>query len=443
MSTLAAYRVATCVGKPLIRLYLAQRRVWGKEDSDRFGERLGFPGTERPFGPLIWMHGASVGEALSLLPLIDGILARWPEPAVLVTTGTVTSARLLARRLPPRAFHQFVPVDCLTYVRRFLDHWRPDLVIWAESEFWPNILSETARRDIPKVLIQGRISTRSCARWRRCPDLIRGLLRGFELSLGQTEIDTARLRELGAPRVKYVGNLKYAAAPLPVDAGELAAVGQIMAGRRGWLAASTHSGEELIAAQVHQRLQTWAPDILTIVVPRHPERGAAIAQELGAQGVAVARRSIGEAITVETDLYVADTIGELGLFYRLAPVAFIGKSLRSGGGQNPLEAAQLGCAILFGPQMDNFDAVARLLLEADAAVQVEDAADLAVAVARLLNDESARARQAAAAKAVAAEHASVVDTLVCAVQPFIERALGSGKAEAGHQADGSGTRASA
>ncbi|MCP5367020.1 MAG: 3-deoxy-D-manno-octulosonic acid transferase [Hyphomicrobiales bacterium] len=416
---LQVYRAATALGGPLIRLYLARRRARGKEDAARFGERLGHPGRPRPPGPLVWLHGASVGESLSLLPLVQRLRRDLPGAAALVTTGTVTSARLMAERLPEGAFHQYVPVDRAAWVRTFLDHWRPDLILWSESEFWPNLLCEPAARGIPMVLVNGRVSDRALATWRRHRGLIRHLLAGFALCLGQSPRDAERLRELGAPRVDCLGNLKQAAAPLPVDAADLAALDAALDGRPRWLAASTHAGEEALAGRVHRALAGRHPGLLTMVVPRHPDRGAAVAADLRRQGLAVARRGGGEAPAADTDVLLADTLGELGLFYRLGGVAFVGKSLLAEGGQNPLEPAQLGCAVLYGPHMGNFTDTVAGLEAAGAAQAVADEAALAAAVDRLLADPAERARRAAAGAAFATARSAVLDDVMAALEPFL------------------------
>ncbi len=420
MTLLGLYRAVGDVGGPLIRLYLANRRARGKEDAARFGERLGRPGRPRPSGPLVWAHAASVGESLSLLPLIDRLRADRPDRAVLVTTGTLTSARLMAERLPAGALHQYVPADRRPWVRRFLDHWRPDAALWVESEIWPMLVTETALRGIPMVLINGRISERSLKGWQRHPVTIARLLGAFGLCLAQTDDDARRLRVLGAGNVACVGNLKTAAPPLPADPTALADLEQRLAGRPLWLAASTHAGEEAIAGRVHRRLKAGRPDLLTLVAPRHPPRGPAVAAELASLGLGVAVRSRGDRIDAATDIYLADTMGELGLFYRLAPLVFVGKTLAGAGGQNPLEPAHLDCAILFGPAMDNFAEMAARLTSAGAAAVVADEAALADAVARLLTDAPAREAMAGAARAVAQAEAGVLDAVVEAIRPFID-----------------------
>jgi 3-deoxy-D-manno-octulosonic-acid transferase len=434
---LGLYRAGTVLLAPFARLHLARRRARGKEDRQRFAERLGRAGRARPEGRLVWVHGASVGESLSVLPLVAQILeratrpdrgalfdARGDSPArpthVLVTTGTVTSARLMGERLAAGAFHQYAPIDLPGPVRAFLDHWRPDLALWVESEFWPNLLSETHARRIPAALIQGRVSDRSFAGWRWAPGLIGALLGGFSVCLGQSAEDARRLGRLGARNPLYAGNLKFAAAPLPADATELARLRAAIGERAVWFAASTHPGEEAIAAGVHRALVKRHPSLLTVIAPRHPERGAAVAGELSREGFACARRGAGEMPEPGTEIYVADTLGELGLFYRLARAAFVGKSLAGEGGQNPLEAAKLGCPVLFGPRMTNFAEIAERLKSAGAAIEVADADNLAAALDRLLGDKDAHARMARAGEAVASAESGALDSIVAALRPVLE-----------------------
>ena len=415
------YRLVTIAGGPLIGWYLRRRMARGKEDPIRFAERLGHPGKPRPAGPLVWLHAASVGEAQSLLPLIELLDAKAPL-TVLVTTGTVTSARLLAERLPPTAIHQFVPVDRPAAVTGFLDHWRPDLALWAESDFWPNLLAETRRRGIDLVLVQGRISPRSFASWRRVPRFIRRVLANFTLCLAQTDEDARRLTRLGAHEVRCLGNLKLAVPPLPCDPARLERGMTILEGRPRWLASSTHPGEEAIAGRVHQALATSHPGLLTMVAPRHPNRGPAVAEELTALGLNVALRSRGDIPDAATDIYVADTMGELGLFYRLAPIVFVGKSLAAEGGQNPFEPARLGAAVLFGPRMSNFPDMAPPMVAAKAAIQVADEAELTGALDRLLADPAMTTRLGAAALSWAESEAGALEKVAAALGPFLAAA---------------------
>jgi 3-deoxy-D-manno-octulosonic-acid transferase len=417
------YRLLTTAASPLILAMLARRRARGKEDRARQGERLGIARRRRPDGPLVWLHGASVGESISALPLINRILEVRPDLNILVTTGTVTSARLMEERLPKGAFHQYVPVDRAAWVARFLDHWRPNLALWMESELWPNLVRETQRRGVPMALINGRMSKRSLRGWRHFSGLVRSLLRGFDICLVQSQADGARYVVLGARNVECPGNLKFAAAPLPADDDELARVWDRVGDRPLWLAASTHAGEETIVAQAHQRLMSRHPGLLTVIAPRHMTRGAEIAAELEAIGLTVARRGAGDEIEANTDIYIADTMGELGLLYRLAGVVFVGGSLVPRGGQNLLEPAQLDCAVVHGPYTENFHEIVTALDAAAASEEVRDARTLADTVDRLLADPVLRQRRAAAAREVALGQRDVLDNVMAALAPYLATLL--------------------
>lgn len=417
---LALYRLATDLGAPVIATYLNRRMTNGKEDPLRFTERQGIAGIPRPTGKLIWMHGASVGESLSMLPVVEAILKRPDAPIVLVTTGTVTSARLMGERLPKAAIHQFIPVDRLVYVTKFLDHWRPDLVLWWESELWPNLVTETCARHIPMLLVNARMSPPSFQKWRRWPGFARALLGNFDAVFAQTDSDAARYRELGAHNVERLGNLKFAVPPLPCDEGTLAEIRTRTGLRPIWLAASTHSGEEDIAWDVHKRLRKQHRDLLTIIVPRHPDRGPDIAQSLRGDGANIAIRSNSEPVTPETDIYLADTLGELGLFFRLAPIVFMGKSLVPEGGQNPIEPARLGAAVITGPHFWNFDEVMKSMASDGGLEIVNDIDGLYDAVASDLRDPSRAQKRAQAALAYAERESQVLDVFLTRIDPLIE-----------------------
>ncbi|MDX7953692.1 3-deoxy-D-manno-octulosonic acid transferase, partial [Lichenihabitans sp. Uapishka_5] len=380
------YRVATALLERGAPAFLRWRLRHGKEDAARLPERLGHAALSRPTGPLVWLHGASVGEALALLPLIERL--RTAELAVLLTTGTLSSAAVMAVRLPAGALHQFVPLDGPAAARRFLDHWRPDLVLFAESELWPNLLGAARQRGIPVALVNARMSTRSFGRWRRVPALARSLLGSLTTVLAQSEADAERYRGLGAAAVLTVGNLKYDAAPPPADPDALRILRAAVGERSVWVAASTQPGEDLACLAVHAALKAHRPDLLLVLVPRHVGRATAIEAEAARLGLAAAVRSRMEPVTATTDVHVADTMGELGLFYRLGAPVFMGKSLgpEGGGGQNPIEPANLGNAVLHGPAIGNFRDVYAGLDAAGGARPVADAAALSTALEALLND---------------------------------------------------------
>jgi 3-deoxy-D-manno-octulosonic-acid transferase len=422
---LGLYRLVGHAGRPLIRGHMRRRAERGREDARRLGERFGIAGLERPEGPLVWCHGASVGESLSALPLIGQVRDAWPELNLLVTTGTVTSAELLTERLPEGVIHQYVPIDLPTEVRRFLDHWRPDLGLLIESELWPNLLTEAHERAVELILVNGRMSKATFKSWSRLSPLIRRLLAPFSLTLAQTPEDQRYFRDLGAQNSQCLGNLKFAAPPLVADSQELAALTESLGKRPRWLAASTHPGEDELAGEVHARLAERHPGLLTLIVPRHPDRGPDIAQSLGNQGLTVALRSAGEAPSERTEVYVADTIGELGLWYRLADVVFVGGSLVTHGGQNLLEPAAQGCAILCGPHTTNFARIAEDMAAAGALRRVGDVAELASNVERLLDDAALRRPMGEAAAAYATTQTEVLDRVFAALGPALSRAAGT------------------
>lgn len=417
---LGLYRGAATLAAPAVRVVLARRQRRGREDPDRIAERRGVASLARPDGRLIWLHAASIGEAISSLSLIERIAAERPELTLLVTTGTVTSAAIMKSRLPAGALHQYAPVDVPAWVERFLDHWRPDLALWMESEFWPAALMAMQRRCVPVVLVNARVSDRSFRGWRRAPGAIASLLGCFALCLAQSPTDGERLTALGAGTVEVPGNLKFSAAALPADAAALETLRAAVGARPVWLAANTHPGEDEAVAAAHRAVAEAVPDLLTVIVPRHPARGPDIERMLRDRGFRVARRAAGNDIAADTEIYLADTVGELGLFYRFALVAFIGGSLVPHGGQNPLEAARLDCAILHGPHMENFAAIEAELRAAGATLAVASAEALGPAVAALLADTSRRDALARAAADFAESQTGILDAVVAALAPYLD-----------------------
>jgi 3-deoxy-D-manno-octulosonic-acid transferase len=411
------YRLGVTLMTPAASGLLLWRRGKGKEDPTRLGERRGHAGRTRPEGPLVWLHGASVGETLSILPLVERLTRR--GITVLVTSGTRTSAQLVARRLPPGAIHQFMPLDVPLYIRRFLDHWRPDLALFAESELWPNFVHALDRRGVPLVLINARLSERSFRRWMRVPQAAEAMLSRFAFCLAQSPGDAERLQRLGAPRVSIAGNLKFDSPAPPADPRTVASLQALTAGRPVWMAASTHPGEEEAAIAVHRALVKRYPDLLTIVAPRHPQRGPDIAAMAQESGLVSARRSEGMQPDRAVDFYVADTIGELGLFYRLVPLVFVGGSLVPHGGQNPIEPAKLGAAILHGPHVHNFTDVYAAIDRARGALPVNDARALAGALAELLADPGRMRAMGRAGKAAVEGLGGALERTIRAIDPFL------------------------
>ncbi|MBL4905831.1 MAG: 3-deoxy-D-manno-octulosonic acid transferase [Sneathiella sp.] len=400
------------LSSPFIKRHLNKRLEDGKEDASRFEERFGEPSRMRPAGNLVWIHAASVGEAMAVLPLIKVILARNKNSSVLLTTGSTTSGSLMTERLPTGAFHQYIPIDTKASVSRFLNYWQPQLAIWMESEIWPNLIHQTSQRNIPMMMLNARITEKSFHMWRKTGGLIKNLIQSFGYVHAQSELAAERLKYLGALNVEARGNLKFCSPPLPYQTEAFRTMNEAIKDRTVWLASSTHKGEEALAAATHLALKQQIKTLLTIIVPRHPNRGDEIMEKLQTAGYNVARRSLGEDITLDTDIYLADTIGELGLFYRLADVVFIGGSLVPKGGQNLLEAARLDCAIMHGPNMSNFTEIVEDLRQNDAIVQVNDGSELVKVTYRLLSEIKYRSELAANASEVVKKGESLLLHLV-------------------------------
>jgi len=385
---LKTYSRLTSLARPAVPMLLGFRERRGKEEPARRGERLGQPSALRPAGRLAWFHAASVGETNAILPLMAALAQARPSLSFLLTTGTVTSAKLASQRLGPRAVHQYAPLDAPEYVRQFLDHWEPDLAVFTESEIWPNLILESSARGIPLALINARMTKRSFRRWRRSPSFAGPLFSRFDLVLAQNEALARRFAALGAPSATPAGNLKVDAPPPPVDAAELDRLRPVLRGRALLIAASTHEGEDQIVADAHRALARSVPGLCTIIAPRHPERGGAIVEMLESRGFKVARRSLGQLPDGASDAYVVDTIGELGMLYALAPVAFIGGSLIDRGGQNPIEAVRQGAVVLVGPHWQNFGDAYGALIRNRGAIVVHSAEEIAEAARKLLCDET-------------------------------------------------------
>lgn len=394
---LTLYRAAAEALAPFAGLWLRRRAGQGKEDPQRLAERYGVSYPPRPAGRLVWLHAASVGESGVALQLAQALAARDPELSFLFTTGTRTSADLIALRLPPRAAHVYAPLDARAPVQRFLTHWRPDLGVFVESEVWPNLILAAHAARIPLALANARMSPKSLARWARWPRAGARVLKCFSVVLAADGRTARALSRLSTASVPNIGNLKLAAAPPPVDANALAALKAEIAGRPVWLGASTHGGEDDILVAAHEIIRAAHADALLILVPRHPERGPALAEHFKAP-----RRALGEKIGA-APVYIADTLGELGMFYACANAAFVAGSLLPDlKGHNPVEPAKLGAPVITGPYVESFADIFDALFAADAAARAGDADTIARAIGALLSDEGLRARRIAAARAAIA-----------------------------------------
>ncbi|HEU4804387.1 MAG TPA: 3-deoxy-D-manno-octulosonic acid transferase [Nitrobacter sp.] len=416
-ATLRLYRRLSAAAAPLAPALLKRRLKQGKEDPARVDERRGIARQLRPAGPLVWIHGASVGEVLAAAALIERLRAL--NMRVLLTSGTVTSAAVVAKRFPPDIIHQYVPYDSPRFVARFLDHWQPGLALFIESDLWPNLILAGGARRLPMVLINGRMSHRSFPRWRRLSGTIAALLNRFDVCLVQSEIDAERFTALGSRNVVTTGNLKLDVRAPPADEARLERLLFVTRGRPVVVAASTHPGEEEILLNAHRTLAVRFPSLLTVIVPRHPNRGEEIARMIAASGAEFARRSLEQLPTARTDIYIADTMGELGLFYRLAPIVFMGGSLVPHGGQNPIEAVKLDAAVVHGPHVFNFADVYGALDRAGGACRASDGGALTRQLGHLLNDSAARDAAAAAAVQVVDRLGGALDRTLAALEPYL------------------------
>ncbi len=413
------YRAASRIAHPLAGMLLRRRSQRGKEVPGRLNERMGIASAPRPDRKLLWFHAASVGETNVVLPLINMLHKERPDLRILLTTVTVTSAHIAAARLPPTAIHQFVPLDTPAFVRRFLDHWRPDMALFIESEIWPNLIMDADRRRIPLALLNARMSDRSFRRWMKLRGLSRPIFSRFAVVLAQSDMLAKRLTRLGAPKVISAGNLKFDSPPPPIDPAQLAELRAMIGKRSVFLAASTHTGEDEIVVDAHQALARSHPGLLTIIAPRHPERGAEIEAMLRGCGVVVARRSQGDAIGVDTGIYIADTVGELGNFYSVARFAFIGGSLVPHGGQNPIEAVKLGTGVITGPHWHNFPEVYQALAERGGCRFVTSREDLIQTVRALFEDRASLELMKSRAEKTVAELGGALGRTFEALQPHL------------------------
>jgi 3-deoxy-D-manno-octulosonic-acid transferase len=415
--TLRVYRRLSSVAVPLAPALIKRRLKQGKEDPARVAERRGLSADPRPQGPLVWIHGASVGEVLAAAALIEKL--RELNIRILLTSGTVTSAAIVAKRFPPDIIHQYVPYDSPRYVARFLDHWRPSLALFIESDLWPNLILSSAARRLPMVLINGRMSHRSFPRWRRVSGTISALLSQFEVCLAQSRVDAERFTLLGARNVVATGNLKLDVPAPPADFAKLERLMSVTRGRPIIVAASTHPGEEEILLEAHRTLAGLFSSLLTVIVPRHPGRGEAIARTIETRGLHASLRSRDELPIATTDIYVADTMGEMGLFYRLSPVVFMGGSLIEHGGQNPIEAIKLGASVVHGPHVFNFADVYEALDSAGGARLADTREALVKQLGQLMADPGARSHVLGAAERVVSQLGGALDRTLAALEPYI------------------------
>ena len=373
---------------------------------------------------MIWLHGVSVGESLANVTLVKALAKKYPNQKFLLTSTTKTSATLLKKHVNDHVSYETYPLDFPWKVNAFLNKHNPSFVIFGESELWPFMLSALRKRNIPAVLINARLSEKSYNRWCLLPFLIKPMLATFSCILAQSKNEATRYTSLGGGNVFNSGNLKFASEPLTYDKSELNKLKQATKGRRLLLFASTHAPEEEISAQIHNTLKTEFSDLLSIIIPRHPERGSTIKETISNTNN-IAQRSMNEPITTTTDIYLADTLGELGLFYTLCPIAFLGNSLTTqpGGGHNPIEPAHLDCSILYGPHMFNFDVIDQEIRNAKAVIKCDSVEDLRKQLSTCLKDQQKIKTLTQNAKLYAQSKRHVLDEILEKLCPLIDTSL--------------------
>jgi 3-deoxy-D-manno-octulosonic-acid transferase len=414
---LRAYQRLSAAATPLAGLLARRRLKRGKEDQTRVGERCGISTIARPEGPLIWIHGASVGEVLAVSALVERLRAM--NIRILLTSGTVTSASIVAERFAADVIHQFIPYDTPRFVTRFLDHWQPNVALMIESDFWPNLILGAADRRIPMIAINSRISQRSFERWGAAPAMMRTLLGQFEMCLAQSQGDAERFTALGSPHVFNTGNLKFDTPAPPADPQRLAEMEDAVRQRPVVIAASTHPGEEELILNAHRRLAGDFPGLLTILVPRHPARGEAVADLVKGSGLRGSLRSQGALPDAQSDVYIADTLGELGVFYRLSPIVVLGGSFAPIGGHNPIEAIRLGAATVHGPHVHNWSEIYDSLGAAGGAQRADDVETLVKTLSQWLSDDAARRATSEAGLAVVDQLGGALERTLAALEPYV------------------------
>jgi 3-deoxy-D-manno-octulosonic-acid transferase len=415
------YKILSYLSWPIAAFILAKRKEKGKEDLVRFPERLGIASKKRPKGKLIWFHGASVGETRAMFPLIKIIKAKYPKYNFLVTSGTRAAADMMAKHKD--IIHQYVPVDFSLYVRNFLDHWKPDLSIRMESDFWPVLTKMTKEFGIKIVLVNGKITDGSYKKYKKILNYIAPVLAHFDKIYAKSLEDAAKFKVLGAQNVLHVGNIKYSSDPLKYDREEYKKLASVIAGKKVFCAASTHEGEEEIILKLHQDMRKEIKNYFTIIAPRHPGRGDEIAQLIDSLGLKYNQRSKGQALSKNIDIYLADTMGELGLFFMLSDLVLIGGSLKpikGIGGHNPMEPALLDRAIISGKYIEHWEAVYKEMEKAGGTVIVDDYSDLKSTVYKLLSDENKLAKMTKKGKDFSVAKRGAADRIFHGIKKYLD-----------------------
>ncbi|KAJ6796807.1 putative 3-deoxy-D-manno-octulosonic acid transferase, mitochondrial [Iris pallida] len=416
------YRAATLLATPAASVFIRWRRFRGLEHRTRWPERFGRPSSPRPPGPLLWFHAVSLGEGLAAIPVIKHCILQAPHFSVLMTTTTTSAFEVIKDQLPNGVIYQFSPIDTPKAVDNFLAYWKPSAIFLMESELWPNLIISASEKEIPVALLNARMSLKSFRRWSRpvALSLISLMLSKLSLIASLSTVEAIHFQLLQAPPliINFTADLKYAVGDFDLSENENRNIEDLkrqLTGRPAWMAASIHKGEEEVMLWVHKKLMEVYPEMVTILVTRHPQHGEQISQALKRQGVNVALRSRNDIVSPSTSIYVVDTLGELRTLYRVTPIAVIGGSfLPDLAGHNISEAAAAGCAVLTGPHMGHFSRMITEMRCSDplSVVQVGDRMELLKVLNQLLsNPQVLEAHQISAKQSFLAVSSGVVQSV--------------------------------
>ena len=403
------YGACVSLCKPIIKWHLKKRVIKGKEHPERYIEKMGLPTVIRPKREVIWIHAVSVGESISALPLVEKYIQK--GKIVLITTTTTTSAQIMAERLPDGAIHQFFPLDVEHWIFRFLEYWKPSKILWLESELWPTMLYSIKKKNIPLYLVNARFSEKTQKRLKYWGFIAKEFLSNFTKIFVQNEIYISIIEKLTGNKPLYLGNLKYSSTIAIPEQISIDNFKNTFKNRPVWACISTHAEDEKFIQPAVKELHKNIPDLLTIIVPRHPERMPNIYGFVKKLNYKV--RSRREDITEKTNVYIADTIGEMALFLKCVNVCFIGGSTGGGyGGHNPLEPASLDCAIIQGMDTNHFTGICQSLNQKKAQVQVNNPDELYNTVTELLKNNCKRNLLIKGSKSVAKENKDIADKII-------------------------------
>jgi len=355
-----------------------------KEDRKRYKEKFCFPSKKRINGNLIWFHGSSVGELLSILPLIHELEKNQSINQILITTSTLSSAQIFKKFNFKKTIHQFFPIDSIFFSYRFLNYWKPTIAIFVESEIWPSIFKILSKKNIPLKLLNARITKKTFKKWKRVKKFSNSVFKNISIAYPQNQETFNYLKKLNVSKIKKIGNLKF----FNNQQSEFTKLEKTFLKnidlKKIWCAASTHSGEEIICANVHKNLKKKYENLLTIIIPRHIHRVSKIVDEIKSLNLNIVLHSSRPKKLNNTDIYLVDTYGETKKFYQVSDIVFMGKSISGKGGQNPLEPINLGSAVLYGPNVDNFKDTYKLLNKLKLAYKVSGVKSLTHSIDKLI-----------------------------------------------------------